>query len=133
MPIAVDSSSSAAVWAGACPVWGSASELLWNWTEANKVPQCSLTPLSGEVTAIMDTQPLCIFDNFFSAIAVMYVYECIPQGEKDNAAWQKTRKLQSLKLYIIAIIAIMIIIISILVRSIIKLVAIIYNNRPQYI
>ncbi len=37
-PILVGSFSSAAFWAGACQVWGSASEQLWNWAGADKVP-----------------------------------------------------------------------------------------------
>ncbi len=46
---------------------------------------------------------------------------------RDIAAWRKTQKWQSLTLCIIVIITI----IAIIVRSIIKLIAIIYNNRPQ--
>jgi hypothetical protein len=37
-----------------------------------------LTHVSGEVTAQMDTLPYCICDDFLSAMAVVYVYECIP-------------------------------------------------------
>jgi hypothetical protein len=40
------------------------------------------THVSGGVTAKMDALPHCICDDFFSAIAIMCVYECIPPENK---------------------------------------------------
>jgi hypothetical protein len=51
-----------------------------------------LTHVSGEVTAKMDALPYRICDDFFSAIAVMYVYECIPPKKSRACSPTKTRK-----------------------------------------
>ncbi len=75
----------------------------------------------------MDALPHCICDDFSSAIAFMYVYEWIPSEKQDIAAWQKTQKRQSLTLYIVFIITI----IAVIVWSIIKLIATIFNDMPQ--
>ncbi len=77
----------------------------------------------------MDVRPHCICDDFFSATAVMYVYECIPRNKSRACSLAKNTERLSCKLYIIAITAIT----AIIVRSIIQLIAIICNNKHHYI
>jgi hypothetical protein len=104
-PILVGSSSSGGVWAGACLVWGSGIDRLWNWAGANLV----LHARAGEVSAKMEARLRCICAYCFSAIEVMHAYECA-WGNKCACSRTWITKRQACNLIIITILDIIIII-----------------------
>ncbi len=71
-PILVSSSSCAAVGAGACLVWGSASDRLWNWAGANQT-LCALAGRCGPKWKCT-TLHLCWFYECYSLNVCLWMY-----------------------------------------------------------
>jgi hypothetical protein len=71
-PILVSSSSCAAVGAGACLEWGSASDRLWNWAGANQVLRARVGRCGQNGRA--PTLHLCWFYECYSLNVWLYMY-----------------------------------------------------------